>query len=127
MDSDHRIAVGYRINSVLGTKFRQWATKTFREHIEKGYTFNRHRIKYNHEEFVNAVEKVKSLLPEGNDVPHESVLELIKLFANTWFSLDAYDRDLLEPSGSTKRKLVSYHANHFQIGMTVILNILSPI
>lgn len=24
------IAVGYRINSVVGTKFRQWATKTLR-------------------------------------------------------------------------------------------------
>ncbi len=33
---DILIAVGYRINSIIGTKFRQWATKTLREHITKG-------------------------------------------------------------------------------------------
>ncbi len=27
------ISVGYRINSVKGTKFRQWATQTLKEHI----------------------------------------------------------------------------------------------
>lgn len=98
------IAVGYRINSALGTRFRQWATKTLKDHIQKGYTLNRQRIKANHEEFINAVEKVKSLLPSGIAVPHDSVLELIKLFADTWFSLDAYDRDILPPTGTTKRK-----------------------
>jgi prophage maintenance system killer protein len=98
------LSVGYRVNSIKATRFRQWATKTLREHIEKGYTLNRQRIKVNHEEFINAVENVKSLLPAGDAVPHDSVLELIKLFADTWFSLDAYDKDKLKSSGSTKRK-----------------------
>ena len=35
---DVMIAVGYRVGSVVGTRFRQWATKTLREHITKGYT-----------------------------------------------------------------------------------------
>ncbi len=30
------IAVGYRINSVLGAKFRQWATQTLKQHITQG-------------------------------------------------------------------------------------------
>jgi hypothetical protein len=34
---DVLIAVGYRINSVIGTKFRQWATKTLKQRITKGY------------------------------------------------------------------------------------------
>lgn len=98
------LSVGYRVNSREATRFRQWATKILKEHIEKGYTLNRQRIKENHEEFISAVEKVKSLLPAGDTVPHDSVLELIKLFADTWFSLDAYDKDKLVSSGSTKRK-----------------------
>ena len=32
---DVLIAVGYRINSVIGTKFRKWSTKTLKEHITK--------------------------------------------------------------------------------------------
>lgn len=101
---DMILSVGYRVNSAKATHFRQWATKTLKDHIQKGYTFNRQRIKTNHEEFIRAVDKVKSLLPSGVAVPHDSVLELIKLFADTWFSLDAYDRDTLPPTGTTKRK-----------------------
>lgn len=64
------LSVGYRVNSTKATRFRQWATKMLKEHIEKGYTLNRQRIKKNHEEFINAVEKVKNLLPAGDIVPH---------------------------------------------------------
>ena len=41
------ISVGYRIKSVEGTRFRQWATKVLRKHIVDGYTFNKQRIKNN--------------------------------------------------------------------------------
>lgn len=33
------------------------------------------------------------------------MLELITLFADTWFSLDAYDRDKLITQGATKKKV----------------------
>ncbi len=38
------LSVGYRANSKTATQFRQWATKTLREHITKGYTINRKQI-----------------------------------------------------------------------------------
>lgn len=34
------ISVGYRVNTVKGKKFRQWATQTLKQHITKGYTIN---------------------------------------------------------------------------------------
>lgn len=34
------ISVGYRVKSLQGTKFRQWATARLREHIVKGFTLN---------------------------------------------------------------------------------------
>ena len=49
------IAVGYRINSVMGTKFRIWATKTLHEHIVKGYTINRMIVAKNYHSFMDAV------------------------------------------------------------------------
>lgn len=102
---DVMIAVGYRINSVTGTKFRQWATKTLREHITKGFTINPKQIKQNHEAFLLAVEKVKKLLPVSGNVGRETVLDLVTLFADTWFSLDAYDKESLVPKKPSKKKV----------------------
>ena len=40
---DAIISVGYRVNSVLGVRFRQWATQVLKEFMLRGYAFN-HRL-----------------------------------------------------------------------------------
>ena len=100
------LAVGYRTNSSRAISFRQWATKILREHITKGYTINPARIKKNYGEFLSAVEKVKALLPSTMKPDTESILELVKIFASTWFSLDAYDKDTFTKGRVTKKKVV---------------------
>lgn len=99
------LAVGYRTNSARAILFRQWATKTLREHITKGFTINPKQIKQNHEAFLLAVEKVKKLLPASGTVTGETVLDLVTLFADTWFSLDAYDKESLVPKKPSKKKV----------------------
>lgn len=99
------IAVGYRINSVLGTKFRQWATKTLKDHLIKGYTINRKRISKNYEQFLKSVEDVKKLLPRDGTVSSGDTLELIKFFAGTRLSLDAYDKENFSKKGLTKKQV----------------------
>ncbi|MCM1119416.1 MAG: virulence RhuM family protein [bacterium] len=42
---DAIIAVGYRVNSRKATRFRQWATKTLREYITKGFVLNDDMLK----------------------------------------------------------------------------------
>lgn len=37
---DAIISVGYRVNSILGVKFRQWATGILRDYMLRGYAFN---------------------------------------------------------------------------------------
>jgi len=39
------ISVGYRVKSVRGTQFRQWATKRLNEYIRKGFTLDDERLK----------------------------------------------------------------------------------
>jgi len=39
------ISVGYRVKSLRGTQFRQWATKRLNEYIRKGFTMDDERIK----------------------------------------------------------------------------------
>jgi len=62
---DAIISVGYRVNSKTATQFRQWATKTLREHITKGYTLNRKRIANNYNAFMKAVGDIQAVLPAG--------------------------------------------------------------
>ena len=99
------ISVGYRVDSKNATQFRIWATKTLKQHVLQGYTINKKRIGQNYEKFMQVVADVKALLPSGNQVTTEDVLELINAFAGTWFSLDAYDTDSFPKTGSTKKKV----------------------
>lgn len=99
------LSIGYRINSTNATKFRQWATKTLRQHILQGYTINKKRISKNYDAFLQAVESVQKLLPAGGQVKADDALELVKLFANTWLSLDAYDKSALPTTGASKKQV----------------------
>lgn len=102
---DIMIAVGYRVNSVTGTQFRQWATKTLKQHIVEGYSINPERVSGNYEAFMKAVAQVQAVLPTGDVMDGKEVLELVRLFADTWFSLDAYDKELLSPAKVSKKKV----------------------
>ena len=42
---DAIIAVGYRVNSKKATRFRQWAAKTLKEYIQKGFVLNDEMMK----------------------------------------------------------------------------------
>ena len=39
------ISVGYRVKSIQGTRFRQWATERLNESIVKGFTMDDERLK----------------------------------------------------------------------------------
>ena len=39
------ISVGYRVKSIIGTHFRQWATKRIKEYMIKGFTMDDERLK----------------------------------------------------------------------------------
>jgi len=38
------ISVGYRVKSVQGTQFRQWATKRLKNFLVQGYSINEKRL-----------------------------------------------------------------------------------
>lgn len=102
---DAIISVGYRVNSKVATQFRQWATKTLREHITKGYTINKKQVGKNYDAFMRSVADVQALLPAHVTLDPKAVLELIKEFATTWVSLDAYDKGTLVTKGFTRKKV----------------------
>ena len=42
---DAIISIGYRVNSIQATRFRQWATAVLKEYIIKGFTMDDDRLK----------------------------------------------------------------------------------
>jgi hypothetical protein len=99
------LSIGYRVNSKRATIFRQWATKTLRSHIIDGYTINPARIAKNYQTFLQAVEDVKKLAGRSRSVKTDEILELVKTFASTWFSLAAYDKSTLPKAGASKKQV----------------------
>ena len=75
------ISVGYRINSKTATAFRQWATKTLKEHLTKGYTFNKKVILKNYDQFIQNVSDIQALLPEHANLDPKIILDLVKEYA----------------------------------------------
>ncbi|MBU0981153.1 virulence RhuM family protein [Patescibacteria group bacterium] len=99
------LAVGYRTNSSKAIAFRAWATKTLRQHMTQGYTLNKKRVSQNLNQFLKAVSEVKALIPAESGTDMREVLNLISTFANTWFSLEAYDSNKFPERGLTKKEV----------------------
>ena len=71
------ISVGYRVKSVQGTRFRQWATLRLKEYIIKGFTMDDERLKNlgggNYwKELLNRIRDIRS----SEKVMYRQVLEL---------------------------------------------------
>jgi hypothetical protein len=73
---DAIISVGYRVKSVQGTRFRQWATRILREHLTQGYTLNRQRFEQNATELEAALALVEKPLPVKRSPPTKGVVWL---------------------------------------------------
>ncbi len=99
------LAVGYRTNSKKAIEFRKWATKVLKQHLVKGYTINKKVITKNYNNFMLAVKSVQELAEKKHLISTKDVLELVKAFADTWFSLEAYDKDKFPKKGFTKKKV----------------------
>ena len=64
------ISVGYRVRSMRGTKFRQWATGVIRDHLLRGYSLNRRmnlleaKIEMQTRQNENSIQQINTKLDE---------------------------------------------------------------
>ena len=94
---DAIISVGYRVNSMRATQFRQWATSVLKQHLVQGYTLNQKRLAERGIEFEQAVSLLSRTLsnqqlvsPQG-----EVVAAVISDYARSWSLLQGYDEQQL--------------------------------
>lgn len=91
------ISVGYRVKSQRGVQFRQWATRTLKQHLVGGYTLNQRRLQERGIEFEQAVQLLSRTLANQQLVNAEgaAVLSVISDYARSWSLLQGYDEQSL--------------------------------
>ncbi|MCA9001910.1 MAG: virulence RhuM family protein, partial [Planctomycetes bacterium] len=87
---DAIISVGYRVNSKQGTQFRIWATGVLRDHLLKGFTVHRARLKD-----LNQAVRLIAATASRRDLSGDeakALLEVVGRYNRTFDLLDDYDR-----------------------------------
>ena len=96
---DAIISVGYRVNSIQGTKFRQWSNRVLKEHLVKGFSVNRNNIQEEGiRELSQTVELLKDTLKNHkltNEIGVE-VTNIILGYSKTWELLLKFDNHKLD-------------------------------
>lgn len=108
---DAVISVGYRVNSINATRFRQWATNTLKQYLMQGYTINQQRFDQNAQELEQALSLInKALISSDVDAKTgKGLAEIVSRYTQTFLWLQRYDEGLLEePGGVAGGKLVSH-------------------
>jgi prophage maintenance system killer protein len=103
------ISVGYRVSSKRGTQFRIWATNVLRDHLVKGYTVNKKALART-TAHITELHKAIALITSVRDKKLSSdeaqgLLTIIKQYADTWTTLEAYDSGKLEKRTSSKKSV----------------------
>ena len=91
------ISVGYRVNSIRATRFRQWATRILREHLTQGWTLNQQRFETNARELEAALALVRKAAqsPALDTQSSRGLVDIVSRYAQTFLLLQRYDEGLL--------------------------------
>lgn len=102
---DAILSVGYRVNSKIGTQFRQWATNRLKDYLVQGYAINEKRLfeKQQHVEYLKTGIRILSRAIEGQ--VNDSDSESLRIFAKGLTLLEDYDNELLDQSSRTEAKI----------------------
>ena len=109
------ISVGYRVKSVAGTWFRQWATHILRDHLVRGHTLNEHRLA---ERGLQEAREALDLLARTfrnqavADDPMQAIPAIVSGYGETWRMLLEYDEDRLAMPTSANSPIAALDLGH---------------
>ena len=111
-DLDVIISVGYRVKSIRGTRFRQWATSVLRDYLIKGYAINQRIREENYRQMVQLVRSMARTvkLQDLSKEVRNALLDVVVDYTFALDRLDDYDYQRLSiPESSTEEK---FHATY---------------
>lgn len=88
------ISVGYRVKSLRGTQFRQWATQRLKEHLVQGYTLNQKRL----DQLQQTIQLIQQSgeTDELNLTEAKGLLNIISNYTQSFVLLNRFDSNKLD-------------------------------
>lgn len=114
------ISVGYRVHSMQGVAFRQWATKILKEYLIKGFAINNNLQLQHYKELkdvVSLMSRTLSLQENPTKDEYSGLFNVISDYVYALDTLDHYDYQALTIDKTTKEEL--FHAT-YENAMTAI-------
>jgi len=106
------ISVGYRVKSIKGTHFRQWANKILKHYLIKGYVINQHRIEH-YNELKDVVRLMSRAIALQEKIINDEYSGLFNVISDYVYALDTLDRyDYRELTIDKTTKNESFYATY---------------
>jgi prophage maintenance system killer protein len=103
---DMILSVGYRVNSIQATKFRQWATQRLKDYLVQGYAINEKRLAQKQQEVEHLKTGIRILNRAIEQQATDDDSQMLRVFARGLALLDDYDHQTLETKGKTVREAI---------------------
>ena len=99
------ISVGYRVKSLRGTHFRQWATGVLRQYLVQGYVLNEQRLQESTRQLndLKRLVKLQSEIAASQELTSDQFDALLRVlgdYARALDVLDQYDHQRLRVRGT---------------------------
>jgi len=96
---DAIISVGYRVNSVQGTRFRVWANRVLKDYLVQGYALNTLRLQSQQEQ-IKQLERTltlfqENLIDQAGLTEARGLAQVIADYARTFVLLNQFDSERL--------------------------------
>lgn len=107
------ISVGYRVKSINGTRFRQWANRVLKDYLIKGYAIN-DKIKLEHyNDLKNVVRLLSTTVKAQEKLSSDESDGLFSVISDYVYALDTLDRyDFQQLSIDNTIKEERFHATY---------------
>lgn len=93
------ISVGYRVKSIRGTQFRQWASNRLKDYLIQGYSINEKRLEQKNQELKILKSGLQILGRVIEKTTQDEGNEWLNKFAKGLALLDDYDHERLDSKG----------------------------
>ncbi len=113
------ISVGYRVKSVRGTQFRQWATQKLKEYLVQGYIINKKRLEEREFELKylkSGISIINRTIENqaGNLNEAKKISSLLEDFSSGLSLLDDYDNKKLDTKGKSTNRTVIVESHEYK-------------
>lgn len=102
------ISVGYRVKSIRGTQFRQWATQRLKEYLIQGYSVNQQRLQQL-QQTIQLIHQTGNM-HELNITEAKGLLDIITHYTRSFVLLNQFDSN--ELSQEKLNKNITYEIEY---------------